>query len=220
MEIRAYNETYLSYAQNVLGHAVDFSVITLGLNPDTFGNSFAVSYVSKQFEAGNPRFVAGVNGCELAREILSSTQTPFKDTDDVMYLDKSPEYWSGWALAFYQWYSGRPFIEILKTVPLSEIISMYSVYHEMDIMHFADQMEIRIKERFPHTRLREARLNCGYSQSELSSESGVPLRQIQLFEQRQRNINNAAAITLLRLSRALHCSMEELIEISIIHQST
>ena len=127
MEIRAYNETYLSYAQNVLGHAVDFSVITLGLNPDTFGNSFAVSYVSKQFEAGNPRYVAGVNGCELAREILSSTQTPFKDTDDVMYLDKSPEYWSGWALAFYQWYSGRPFIEILKTVPLSEIISMYSV---------------------------------------------------------------------------------------------
>ena len=37
-------------------------------------------------------------------------------------------------------------------------------------------------------------------------------RQIQLFEQRQRDINKASAVTLLMLSRALHCRMEDLIE--------
>lgn len=212
MEIRAYDESYLSSAQATLGHAVDFAVITLALDPDVFGASFAVSNVSKQFAAGNPRYIVGMNGCELAREVLLSTHTPFKDKADAMYLDKSPEYWAGWALAFYQWYSGRSFMELLKAVPLSTIIAMYSVYHEMDITHLAEQMEVKIREYYPDTRLKTMRMNCGFSQSELATKSGVALRQIQLFEQRRRDINNAAAITLLRLSKSLHCRMEDLVE--------
>ena len=52
----------------------------------------------------------------------------------------------------------------------------------------------------------------GLSQAELAAVSGVALRQIQLFEQRQRDINCAAAITILKLSRSLHCRMEDLME--------
>jgi DNA-binding Xre family transcriptional regulator len=129
-----------------------------------------------------------------------------------MYLDKSPEYWAGWAMAFYQWYSGRSFTEILTTMPLSRIIMMYPVYHEMDIIHFAEEMDEQMRKATPDTRLKTRRINNQLSQAELASSSGVALRQIQLFEQRQRNINNAAAITLLRLSKALHCSIEELLE--------
>ena len=212
MEIRAYDEMYLDTAQAILGHAVDFAVMTLGLDPDIFASSFVVSDISKQFASGNPRYVAGMNGCELAREILTSTNTTFSDNKDAMYLDKSPEYWSGWALAFYQWYSNRSFMEIINAVPLSEIIAMYSVYHEMDIMHFTEQMNTRIKKAYPNTKLKTMRINCGFSQSELAAKSGVALRQIQLFEQRQRDINNAAAITILQLSKPLHCKMEDLIE--------
>jgi DNA-binding Xre family transcriptional regulator len=129
-----------------------------------------------------------------------------------MYMDKSPEYWSGWALAFYQWYSGRSFMDILSAVPLSEIIRMYPVYHEMDIQQFVDRMDEILKEAYPATRLKTRRVTSGMSQSELAADSGVALRQIQLFEQRQRDINNAAAITLLQLSKSLHCRMEDLIE--------
>ena len=82
----------------------------------------------------------------------------------------------------------------------------------MDIMHFAEEMEARIKKAYPDTRLKTMRINCGFSQSELATRSGVALRQIQLFEQRRRDINSAAAITLLRLSRTLHCKMEDLVE--------
>lgn len=212
MTIHAYDETYLDSAQNILGHAVDFAVVTLGIDIDTFGNSFAVSDISKQFASGNPKYIAGMNGCELAREILESTHTTFKDKNDAMYLDKSPEYWSGWALAFYQWYRGCSFMEILDATPLSEIIKMYPTYHEMDIMHFIDRLEDIRKKLSPDTRLKTLRLNCGFSQSELALISGVALRQIQLFEQRQRDINNAACITLLKLSRSLHCNIEDLIE--------
>ena len=89
---------------------------------------------------------------------------------------------------------------------------MYPVYHEMDIIHFAEEMDEQMRKATPDTRLKTRRINNQLSQAELANSSGVALRQIQLFEQRQRNINNAAAITLLRLSKALHCSIEELLE--------
>ncbi len=213
MEIRAYDESYIAAAQNILGHATDFAVMVLNLDPDEFGKAFIVSDVSRQFADGNPRYVAGMNGCELARKVLSQTHTPFTDEDDVMFLDKSPEYWAGWALAYYQWYSLRSFTDIITAVPLSRIIEMYPVYHEMDICHFSDHMDELMKEAYPTTRLKYHRMNSGMTQSELAAQSGVALRQIQLFEQRQRDINNAAAITLFKLSKALYCRMEDLIEL-------
>ena len=212
MTICAYDKSYLASAQNILGHATDFALLTLNIDPVLFGNAFAVSNVSKQFASGNPRYVAGINGCELARLVLSETHTPFTDADDAMYLDKSKEYWAGWALAYYQWASSRSFMDILTACPLSALIAMYPVYHEMDISHFAERIDALIAEAYPSTRLKAKRINCGLSQSELSSESGVALRQIQLFEQRQRNINNASAIILLRLSKPLHCRIEDLLE--------
>ena len=213
MMIRAYDESYLQTAQNILGHAVDYAVMTLNIDPDTFGLTFAVSDISKQFAKGNPRYVAGMNGCELTRLVLDETHTAYTLTEDIMYLDKSPEYWAGWALAFYQWYSARSFMDIMTAVPMSHIISLYPVYHEMDVTKFAEHMNNLIREKNPETRLKTKRINCGLSQSELAADSGVSIRQIQLFEQRQRNINNASAITLLMLSKSLHCSMESLIEL-------
>ena len=50
------------------------------------------------------------------------------------------------------------------------------------------------------------------SQKQLAEASGVGLRSIQLYEQRQKNINHAAAETLYRLAFALHCAMENLLE--------
>ncbi len=212
MEMRAYDEFYIYDAQNILGHAVDFAVMSLGLEPDVFGDAFAVSSVSMQFGNGNPRYVAGMNGCELARMVLEDTHTPFSDAEDAMYIDKSPEYWAGWSLAFYQWRTSRTFMDILGIIPLSQIIGMYPVYHEADITRFADHMDALIKEAHPYTRLKTKRTNMGLSQSALAKDSEVSLRQIQLFEQRKRDINNAAAISLFRLSRSLNCRMEDLIE--------
>ena len=212
MEIRAYGELYLSSAQNILGHAVDFAVMTLAIEPNVFGNALAVSASGKQLAQGNPRYVAGMNGCEFAREVLNDVKISYVDEENAMYLDKSPEYWAGWALAYYQWSSDTTFMNILKAVPLDDIIGMYPVYHEMDIAKFVEQMNALMKAVYPQTRLRAHRDNCGMSQAELAEESGVPLRQIQLFEQGQRDINKTAAGTLYKLSKALCCRMEDLLE--------
>lgn len=212
MAIHAYDDDYLNGAQRILGDAVDFAVMSLDIELDAFGKVFAVSDTSKQFAAGNPKYVAGINGCELARKVLTETNMPFSDIEDAMYLDKGPEYWTGWALAFYQWYSNYSFMEILKTVSMEQILKMYPIYHEMDIMQFVDKMQEKMKRTYPQTKLRILREVSGLSQSELGAASSVPLRQIQLFEQRQRDINKAAAETLLKLSKVLCCKMEDLTE--------
>lgn len=212
MAIHAYDDDYLNGAQRILGDAVDFAVMSLDIELDAFGKVFAVSDTSKQFGAGNPKYVAGINGCELARKVLTETNMPFTDTEDAMFLDKGPEYWTGWALAFYQWYSGYSFMEILKTVSMEQILKMFPIYHEMDIMQFVDKMQEKMKRTYPQTKLRILREVSGLSQSELGAASSVPLRQIQLFEQRQRDINKAAAETLLKLSKVLCCKMEDLTE--------
>ena len=212
MTIRAYDELYLQSAQNVLGHSVDFAVMSLDVNPDDYGNALCVSPAAVQFSVGNPRYTAGMNGCEFAREVLDSADIPFTDVEDVMYLDKSPEYWAGWALAFYQWHSGLSFSEILSAVPLSRIIGMYHPFHEADVSSFASAMDSELRSRHPDTRLREYRDSKGFTQAALAEYSGVPLRQIQLMEQRQRDINRTSAETLFKLCRALGCKMEDLLE--------
>ena len=212
MAIRAYDELYLPGAQNILGHAVDFAVMTLAIEPNVFGNALAVSESAKQFSEGNPRYIAGMNGCEFARAVLDDAGVAYPESADEMYLDKSPEYWAGWALAYYQWFTSRSFMDILHAMSLNDIIRMYPLYHEMDLSHFVEQMDRFMKETYPQTRLRDRRSNCGLSQSELASEADVPLRQIQLFEQGQRDINKTSAITLYKLSKALHCKMEDLLE--------
>ena len=67
MVMRAYPDDYLSSAQRILGDMLDFAVNTCEMNIDRFFDLFVVSDVSTQFEHGNPTYVAGKTGCELAR---------------------------------------------------------------------------------------------------------------------------------------------------------
>ena len=50
------------------------------------------------------------------------------------------------------------------------------------------------------------------SQSELAEQSGVPVRTIQQYEQRQKRINKAQAEYLMMLANTLYCKAEDLIE--------
>ena len=211
MEIHAYSELYIESAQNVLGHMFDYAINEVSFAPDEFAKRFAVSPIAKEIEIGNPTYVAGKTGPEIAKLILTGSGYSKEFPDEVMYIDRSPEYWAGWSLAYYQWLRNYHFMHILNAVPLSKIIKMYSIYHEMDISQFVDRLDEILKSFYPQTALRRYREIAGLSQSELASMSGVPLRQIQLFEQRQRDIKKAQSQAVLMLSKALECSMEDLI---------
>lgn len=210
--IHAYSELYLDSAQQCLGDAVDFALNTVRMTPSFFSMLFTISDVSKQFAAGNPAFIAGMTGPELVEQMqLECGLSPYTE-QPVLYLDKGPEYWSGWALAWYQWESGRSFSEILQIVPLQQVLQMYEPYHEMDITRFSEEMEKLILVQKQVSRLAAYRKLLGMSQAELARRAEVPLRQVQLFEQGYRDINKTQGQTLKKLSRALHCNIEALLE--------
>ncbi len=211
--IHAYSEEYLLSAQRILGDMFDYAANVYELDLDEYFQMFLVSDVSYQFQTGNPSYVAGKTGCELVKEVLSQSGKQIQERPDEMYLDKSPEYWSGWAYAFYQWYTGRTFQRIYKAVPIGDVLEMYPIFHEMDIMQFVDTLNERMERFYVDTNLKRIRMTAGLSQRELAELSGVSFRQIQLFEQRQRNINHTQAINVLRLSRVLGCRIEDLLEI-------
>lgn len=61
-------------------------------------------------------------------------------------MDGAPEYWAGWALAYYQWLKNIPFEEILDAVPMEKIVRSYYPLHEADIRKFVEIMDEWIEE--------------------------------------------------------------------------
>ena len=104
------------------------------------------------------------------------------------------------------------FEEIIRYIPIAEIVKLYSPYHEMDIRQFCDKMDEQYRASKPETNLKTLRMKLGMSQRELAEASGVPLRTIQQYEQRQKNINKAQGEYLIMLAQALCCEVPDLIE--------
>jgi transcriptional regulator with XRE-family HTH domain len=56
------------------------------------------------------------------------------------------------------------------------------------------------------------RSSYGCTQAALAKLSGVSLRSIQMYEQRNKDINKASAESLYRISKVLGCTIEDLLE--------
>lgn len=118
-------------------------------------------------------------------------------------FSRSGEYWIGWAIAYYQWFSGRKFGDIFKVLSFEDLQQMYAPLHEADISKFADIADSRIRAYFTDTNLKRIRTTYGCTQAELAKRSGVSLRSIQMYEQHNKDINKASAETVLSLAKSL-----------------
>ncbi|MCD8363771.1 MAG: helix-turn-helix domain-containing protein [Lachnospiraceae bacterium] len=210
--ICAYDKVYLDKARIALGRMLDFAVYDLHYELSSFFELFIESGVSGRFENGDFHLLVGMSGVELAYEVLDCAKVPYERIKSDYTLDRSAEYWTGWALAYYQWETALSFARIIRAVPIQEILSLYSPYHEMDIRQFCDKMNELYGKANPETNLKRLRQSADLSQRELAELSGVPLRTIQQYEQRQKNINRAQAEYLAMLAKALCCEMEDLLE--------
>lgn len=212
--IRAYDEIYLEKSRLTLACMLDHAVNSLALDLSAFMGMFIATGIGECFEHGDAGIVAGRSGIELAHMVAekSGLKSTFAEVVHPRAAGRSREYWMGWALGYYQWYTSLPFAYILKRVPAGDIRDLYDPYHEMDVMHFCDRMSGLISAVSPETNLKRLRVLNGMSQSQLARDSGVPLRTIQQYEQRQKDINKAQAEYIIKLSGALNCSPEVLIE--------
>jgi len=146
------------------------------------------------------------------RQIISETTGKELSQKQKERFDRSKEYWIGWAVAYYQWYSGRKYSEIFRVFSYDDLQQMYHPLHEADITKFVDVVDKRIREYYVETNLKRIRTAYGCTQAELAKKADVSLRSVQMYEQRNKDINKASVETVYRLAKSLGCTVEDLIE--------
>ena len=211
----AYAETYLDDAMNNLGDMFDYAVYGCKYPLAEFFDYFLVSGVADAFGKGNPKYVAGLSGPELASEIIFRTKGYRPEEPVSECIDKSPEYWAGWVMAYYQWYSAYSFAQLRDNgITTQHLLNIYHPFHEADITKLVDAANSLVEKNTEKktSNLQRIRKAGGRTQKGLAAESGIALRIIQLYEQKQQGINKAQATTLSKLARVLGCTMEELLE--------
>lgn len=201
--IRAYNEIYLDDAMQTLAEM--FSYVPNAKQADVLFQHFVMSGVAYQFGRGNPRYI------NMPPQVIFDEVVRNKMQRNQPYLyGRSPEYWCGFVLAYYQWYIGLSFEKIGRRLPPSRIIAMYNPLHEASMEKFIEVANSIVFQK--ETNLARYRKTANLSQRELAKYSQVSLRAIQSYEQRQLDINMAPAVKLLSLSRVLGCNIEDLLE--------
>ncbi|MBQ3106770.1 MAG: helix-turn-helix transcriptional regulator [Eggerthellaceae bacterium] len=208
---------YKQDAMEALADLFDTGVNSFGIDGRLLAEAFIVSGLAEQFERINPVYVAGKSGTELLETLLpylsNGNESPHSQGTLMPKprFHRSPDYWTGWVLAFFQMETGHPYRAIFQRATYDEIRAMYYPLHEADESKFVETLHQRW-EKPAETRLRCQREARGISQSQLAQRSGVSLRSIQMYEQRNKSVNKAQAETLYRLSLALGCTMEDLLE--------
>lgn len=213
--MHAYDEQYLNDAMKNLGEAFDYAANDCNIRLDEFADMFVAGGIAEQFGSGVPKYVSGLSGTELVWEVLERSGLKRELPEAGIAYDFSPEYWCGWVMAYYQWYTGRSFKNILQHISMTEILKLYPTLHEAAEEKFVDTVNHMIQRSNPATKLQMLRKSIGYSQKTLAEKSGVTLRMIQQYEQRAKDINKATGINLIALARTLGCQVEDLLEQSV-----
>ena len=194
-----YNKLYLVDAVKQLAHCFNYAVNYLHIDIEDFVNRFLNSKISKLFENGHPHYISGMSSIDLVHEILCS-EIPISSEYDGMNITE--EYWCGWILAQYHFYSGYSYQTIFNNVSILIIKNMYHPYHEMDITSFFERMDELMKFS-QNTNLKLMREKRKISQSALAKKSGVNIRNIQLYEQKVNDIDKAQVQIIIKLAKAL-----------------
>lgn len=209
---RTYPIYYLEDAMNNLGDCFDYAVNDYGAEGSEVAELFCLSGVAREFERGNAWVVSGKSGVELFALIAerSGYQSGFIP-DRTYRFEKTPEYWTGWILAYLQWRLGS----LSKTCCMSFRLTHCAVCTILarSLGGTRGSPRLRYGEKASRqTKLALARKKLKKTQQDLAYESGVSLRSIQMYEQRQRNINEASVTSVRAIAKALHCNIEDLLE--------
>lgn len=212
MVMRAYPETYLNRAMSIMGDTFDYAINDCKIDGVEFVKMFAASTICKKIENGEANYLSGKSGIEIVLECVYEMTGKEIFVEPSEKFNRSAQYWCGWAVCYYQWWSSRKYADIFKAVSFEDMVGLYATLHEASVEKFASVLDEKVRAAYPETNLKRIRTAYGCSQRELSKMSGVSLRSIQMYEQRNKDINKAQSDSLYRLAKALGCTMEDLLE--------
>lgn len=196
--------------EQILAEMFAYVINDCKANGDWFAKLFVRTGMASKLEknhAANDK-----SGVEIADEI-------FKKTNQQKYITKakkpdenSSAYWCGRVLAQYQKKSGRKYKDIFTYILLDDLQECFPAYAQMDDQSLFQALDKMYDEAQNRTNLKILREQKELSRAQLADCSGVNIRSIRLYEQRQVDINKAQAKTLYKLSQALGCRIEDILE--------
>ncbi len=213
MKPKPYSESQLNRFMDKMGDAFDYAINDCKLDGTEFVKMFVASTACKKIENGEASYISGKSGAEIAIECIYEITGKELSIEPSEKYSRSAQFWCGWAVCYYQWWSSRRYADIFKSVSYEDMLGLYQTLHELSVEKIASVINEKVRAVFYETNLKRIRTAYGCSQRELAEMSGVSLRSIQMYEQRNKDINKAQSESLYRLSKVLGCTMEDLLEV-------
>lgn len=201
--VYAYEEKYLTTIAEIVGDIFRKATCIEDFEIDRFAQEFAKSKVAHAIEYGDLDYL-------ISEEIEDDIASLICSEPNKEYCEdiNSREYWVGYILVFIQRAVRRSFKEIFALYLCSRLLKDYDTYGDMDPIEMVKKIKQYISMG---NKLKQFREKKKMTQQELSNNSNVTVKNIKAYEDGTVDISKAQGDTLFRLSRALGCTIEELL---------
>lgn len=132
-------EMYIGDLQYNIGFMLGYAVYELNSEGSEFLDAFISTGVAEYIEEGDVRHISGYSGAELACKVLGTE--PLDSPACQTCISETREFWLGYYLSYYVWYSERSYSEVLDIITYTQLLDMYDRYHEMDLLQFCDTLD-------------------------------------------------------------------------------
>lgn len=199
-----------NHIRETIAVCFDYAINSLKIKPDIFVNIFINSKAINKIEIMHPGYFFGMSGIEICQNILDEANIKYDKSIEYESLDRNIYYWLGDSLAYYAFNKNYRYKYVFSFVSIESLLKMYDKYHEIDISYFVNKLD-EYRKLSP-SKLKNIRENRRLSQNDLSLYSMVSLRTIRAYEQKQKDINKAEVMTVLKLAHTLNCSIDDILE--------
>lgn len=199
-----------NHIRETIAVCFDYAMNSLKIKPDIFVNIFINSKAINKIKIMHPGYFFGMSGIEICQNILDEANIKYDKSIEYESLDRNIYYWVGDSLAYYAFNKNYRYKYVFSFVSIESLLKMYDKYHEIDISYFVNKLD-EYRKLSP-SKLKNIRENRRLSQNDLSLYSMVSLRTIRAYEQKQKDINKAEVMTVLKLAHTLNCSIDDILE--------
>lgn len=190
----------------------DYAENHLHMDCKNYFKLFNNTHISEAFDRYDMVYIYGKSSIEIVNEVLGLNNINRK----VRYKEKlfmpGDAYWTGMIVASYCFAKHISFRKFEKLIDIDMIKNSFNPLHEAPHEKAIQYIDMHLRNASTH--LARYRKKMGLSQSELSILSGVSLRSIQMYEERNKDINAASFETVKKLSKILRVNTDDLYECS------
>lgn len=163
--------------------------------------TIAYSSVIAEFESSNITTIAFSSSESIYQKLFPSSK------NDFVYNPYDEFGWLGYIYINIFLHFQITFELIFVVLSIQEALSLYKLYHEMDITKIYEYFNSKVK----HSYLDNIMKYKDISSDKLSRITGVPFSTIQMLRYKERDIAKAESQTVFKFSKALNVKMNTLI---------